>query len=436
MKALIETIIERPDPSLGSPRPAWNRRKRRQQIFFAVPPERSLRFLCCLLLSLALLPKTHAVVPAPDGGYPNFTTAEGTNSLKNLTTGVGNTAVGWSSLLSDTDGSYNTAVGAGTLLLNVGNQSTSEGTENTAVGAAALLLNTTGLGNTAVGATALLNNSTGRVNTAVGVSAIFSNTTGGNNTAVGTTALGNNTEGDGNVAVGTLALSVNTTGSNNIALGGAAGVNITTGSNNIDIGNTGAAESNTIRIGFPSLQNATYIAGITGQTVGTGGIPVYVDNQGKLGVMTSSRRFKENVHRMDDASAALFSLEPVTFRYKREFDSSGTPQFGLIAEEVAKINPALVTRDAKGDINTVRYEAVNAMLLNEFLKEHKKVQEQQADITQLNSKMANQAAIIAQQQKGMEALTTQLKEQSAQIQKVSARLEASNAMSQTAFNDR
>jgi uncharacterized coiled-coil protein SlyX len=429
MKALIETIIERPDPSLGGPRPAWNRRKRRQQIFFAVPPERSLRFLCCLLLSLALLPKTHAVVPAPDGGYPNFTTAEGTNSLKNLTTGVGNTAVGWSSLLSDTDGSYNTAVGAGTLLLNVGNQSTSEGTENTAVGAAALLLNTTGLGNTAVGATALLNNSTGRVNTAVGVSAIFSNTTGGNNTAVGTTALGNNTEGDGNVAVGTLALSGNTTGSNNIALGGAAGVNITTGSNNIDIGNTGAAESNTIRIGFPSLQNATYIAGITGQTVGTGGIPVYVDNQGKLGVMTSSRRFKENVHRMDDASAALFSLKPVTFRYKREFDSSGTPQFGLIAEEVEKINPALVTRDAKGDINTVRYEAVNAMLLNEFLKEHKKVEIQAR-------KLDDQEARIAQQQKQIETLAATVKEQSAQIQKVSAKIEARNAVVQTAFNDR
>jgi hypothetical protein len=429
MKALIETIIERPDPSLGGPRPAWNRRKRRQQIFFAVPPERSLRFLCCLLLSLALLSKTHAVVPAPDGGYPNFTTAEGTNSLKNLTTGVGNTAVGWSSLLSDTDGSYNTAVGAGTLLLNVGNQSTSEGTENTAVGAAALLLNTTGFGNTAVGATALLNNSTGRVNTAVGVSAIFSNTIGGNNTAVGTTALGNNTEGDGNVAVGTLALSGNTTGSNNIALGGAAGVNITTGSNNIDIGNTGAAESNTIRIGFPGLQNATYIAGITGQTVGTGGIPVYVDNQGKLGVMTSSRRFKENVHRMDDASAALFSLKPVTFRYKREFDSSGTPQFGLIAEEVEKINPALVTRDAKGDINTVRYEAVNAMLLNEFLKEHKKVEIQ-------THKVDDQEATIAQQQKEIQTLVASVRKQSAQIQKVSARLEAGNAVSQTAFNDR
>jgi uncharacterized coiled-coil protein SlyX len=261
------------------------------------------------------------------------------------------------------------------------------------------------------------------------VSAIFSNTTGGNNTAVGTTALGNNTEGDGNVAVGTLALSGNTTGSNNIALGGAAGVNITTGSNNIDIGNTGAAESNTIRIGFPSLQNATYIAGITGQTVGTGGIPVYVDNQGKLGVMTSSRRFKENVHRMDDASAALFSLKPVTFRYKREFDSSGTPQFGLIAEEVEKINPALVTRDAKGDINTVRYEAVNAMLLNEFLKEHKKVEIQAR-------KLDDQEARIAQQQKQIETLAATVKEQSAQIQKVSAKIEARNAVVQTAFNDR
>jgi hypothetical protein len=404
MKALIETIVERPDPSLGSSRPAWNRRKRRQQRFFAVLPERSLRFLCCLLLSLALLPKAHAVSPPPDGGYPGFNTAEGQSALLSLTTGVGNTAVGSLSLKSDTNGSFNTAVGAGTLLLNVGAQ-------NTAVGAAALLLNTTGNLNTAVGVSALSNNGSGFQNTAIGYQALNNNTTGGFNTAVGYQALNNNT-----------------TGGDNIALGAFAGSSVTTGANNIYIGEVGGfpEEFNTIRIG--ATHQATYIAGIASYTVGAG-TPVYIDNSGRLGVVTSSRRFKENIQGMDEASAALFSLKPVTFRYKQEFDNSGTPQFGLIAEEVEKINPALVTRDAKGDISTVRYEAVNAMLLNEFLKEHRKFEIQ-------TRKVNDQEATIAQQQKEIQALMASVREQSAQIQKVSARLEASNAVSQTAFNDR
>jgi hypothetical protein len=387
MKALIETIVERPDPSLGSSRPAWNRRKRRQQRFFAVLPERSLRFLCCLLLSLALLPKAHAVSPPPDGGYPGFNTAEGQSALLSLTTGVGNTAVGSLSLKSDTNGSFNTAVGAGTLLLNVGAQ-------NTAVGAAALLLNTTGNLNTAVGVSALSNNGSGFQNTAIGYQALNNNTTGGDN----------------------------------IALGAFAGSSVTTGANNIYIGEVGGfpEEFNTIRIG--ATHQATYIAGIASYTVGAG-TPVYIDNSGRLGVVTSSRRFKENIQGMDEASAALFSLKPVTFRYKQEFDNSGTPQFGLIAEEVEKINPALVTRDAKGDISTVRYEAVNAMLLNEFLKEHRKFEIQ-------TRKVNDQEATIAQQQKEIQTLMASVREQSAQIQKVSARLEAGNAVSQTAFNDR
>ena len=204
------------------------------------------------------------------------------------------------------------------------------------------------------------------------------------------------------------------TGNNNTALGFAVGDGLTTGSDNIDIGNHGVAgESGIIRIGGGS-QTATYVAGIAGQTVGAGGSTCYVDNDGKLGVFLSSRRYKENIQCMDDASAALFSLKPVTFRYKPEFDKSGTSHFGLIAEEVAEVAPNLVIHDAKGQLSTVRYEAVNAMLLNEFLKEHRKNEEQQKQIN---------------------VLTAQLKEQAAQIQKVSAQLEASKPAPQVVLNN-
>ena len=128
---------------------------------------------------------------------------------------------------------------------------------------------------------------------------------------------------------------------------------------------------------------------------------------------------------MELSSEALYALKPVTFRYKKEFDPQGILQFGLVAEDVEAVNPDLVVRDKEGKPYSVRYDQVNAMLLNEVLKEHKKVEAQQTNITQLNSKMASQAAIIAQQQKGMEALTAQLKEQAAHIQKVSAQLEFS-----------
>jgi Chaperone of endosialidase len=162
----------------------------------------------------------------------------------------------------------------------------------------------------------------------------------------------------------------NTTGDSNIAIGPSAGLNLTTGSNNIDIGAQLVGlpgDANTIRIGNFN-NNATYVAGIAGQTVGAGGSTCYVDNAGKLGVFLSARRYKENIQYMDDASAALFSLKPVTFRYTPEFDKSGTSHFGLIAEEVAEVAQDLVTHDAKGQLSTVRYEAVNVMLLNEFSK--------------------------------------------------------------------
>src|ERR1700676_3083906 len=184
-----------------------------------------------------------------------------------------------------------------------------------------------------------------------------------------------NTIGFENTANGVEALLNNTTGIGNIALGVSAGSNLTTGSNNIDIGNQGvAAEANTIRIGTAGNQTATFIAGIYG--VNEGGTPaaVYINSNGQLGTMSSSRRFKKEIKPMDQTSQAILGLQPVTFQYKS--DPTGTAQFGLIAEEVAQMDPDLVVRDAQGEIYSVRYEAVNAMLLNEFLKEHRTVEEQ------------------------------------------------------------
>ncbi len=227
-------------------------------------------------------------------------------------------------------------------------------------------------------------------------------------------------------------------------MGQAAGFLLTTGSNNIDIGNEGApAESDTIRIG--DTQTVTFIAGIRGITTGIAdALPVMIDSAGQLGTMSSSQRFKKEIKPMEQASEAILSLQPVTFQYKS--DPTGRAQFGLIAEEVAKVNPALVVRDAKGEIYSVRYDAVNAMLLNEFLKEHRKVQEQEAMITQVKSTVAKQEATIAQQQKDfhstvaqqqkeIKALTASFKEQASQIQKVSAQLEVSKPAPQTVLNN-
>ena len=368
---------------------------------------------------LAFSQITRAVIPPPDGGYPGFNTAEGQNALFSLTTGSANTAVGWYSLFSDTDGSYNTAFGAGTLLFNIGNQGTFEGTENTAIGAAALLFNTDGSDNTAVGTAALLNNTTGtnntatgefalqsntsgNLNTANGVAALYSNTTGIGNTAEGGSALAFNDSGGDNTAIGKGALSSNTSGNINIAVGSFAGFNLTTGNRNIDIGNQGVAgESDTIRVG--TSQTRAFVAGVRGVTTGNAdAINVVIDSAGQLGTMSSSKRFKKEIKPMDNASEAIHALKPVTFHYKS--DNTSTPQFGLIAEEVAEVNPDLVVRDQHGEIYTVRHDAVNAMLLNEFLKEHRAVQELKKQIA---------------------ALTATVKEQAAQIQKVSARVELS-----------
>ena len=302
------------------------------------------------------------------------------------------------------------------------------GTDNTAVGFDVLHSNTTGGQNTATGAFALYTNSTGSANTASGYIALWSNTTGFSNTAAGEAALFGNTTGFDNTAIGFDALLGNISGSNNIAVGFFAGGSLTTGNNNVDIGAAGfAGESNTIRIGRPGTQTKTFIAGISGATVT--GTAVVVNGSGQLGVAPSSQRFKQNIQPMGDASDTLLKLRPVTFEYKPEVDPKGVSQFGLVAEQVEKVNPDLVARDEQGKPYTVRYEAVNAMLLNEFLKEHKKVEEQQATIAELKS-------TVAQQQKGMEALTAQLKEQAAQIQKVSAQLELSKPAPQTVLNNR
>jgi uncharacterized coiled-coil protein SlyX len=367
---------------------------------------------------LALIQNAQAVSPAPDGGYPGGNTAEGQSALLSRITGGFNTAVGFFSLRSDMTGSFNTAIGAGALLANTADN-------NTAIGTGALFSSTTGLANTANGAFAVFSNTTGTSNTGSGYQALFSNQTGGNNTACGYLALDINTAGNNNTALGAYALAANS-GSNNVAIGYFAGQALTFGSNNIAIGSDGGSgESGTIRIGKNSDQTTTYIAGIAGQTVGMGGSTCYVDNAGKLGVFLSARRFKRDIADMAAASEALLALRPVTFHYKPELDKTGIPQFGLVAEEVAKVNPDLVTHDAKGDIYTVRYEAVNVMLLNEFLKEHRKVgrldcktQEQEATITELKSSVAKQEATISQLKKEMETVVTRLEEHDSKIQRV------------------
>jgi len=334
-----------------------------------------------------LLPMAYAITPAPDGGYPGGNTAEGQNALLNLTTGGFNTGVGFLSLRSNTTGQFNTAIGAGALLANIADQ-------NTATGSGALLSNTSGSQNTANGAFALSSNTTGEFNTAVGQGSLFSSTIGGGDTAIGYQALFSSTVGSGNTAIGSDALLNNTTGGDNIALGDSAGSLLTTGDNNIDIGNNGVAgEANTIRIGDEIVQTATYIAGINGQTA-SGGVAVFVKADGKLGTVTSSARFKDDIKPMDQASEALLALKPVTFRYKKEIDPKGIPQFGLVAEEVEKVNPDLVVRDANGKPQTVRYEQVNAMLLNEFLKEHCKVEKLEATVADLAAQLQKISAQV------------------------------------------
>lgn len=343
-------------------------------------------------------------------------TANGREALITNKSGNDNTATGFQAFF-DGKGSFNTATGSKALFGAGGRLST--GNFNVADGYQALFSNSTGISNTANGYDALLSNTTGGFNVADGANALQKNTNGGANVATGGFALHQNITGDGNTAAGFDAL-FNTTGNKNIGIGIGAGQKLTTGDNNIDIGNEGvAAETNTIRIGTQGTQAGTFIAGISG--VAVSGSQVMVNANGRLGVAASSARFKEAIKPMDKASEAILALKPVSFRYNKELDRDGTPQFGLIAEEVEKINPGLVARDEAGKPYTVRYEAVNAMLLNEFLKAHRKVQDLESDARE-------QTATIARQQKQIDSLTTGL-------QKVRDQLELNKRRPRVAAND-
>jgi trimeric autotransporter adhesin len=408
----------------------------------------------------ALSPSSIAVDPPPDGGYPNQNTAEGEDALLSGGNLSNNTAIGYHAIYSELYGGDNTAVGASALELlydaagntAVGSQAMSANTDsdyNTAVGNQALgainryadSMNTavgyhamafatafgcTAIGyyalnvterenNVAIGNESLTENSTGTYNTGVGWRSLFLNSTGFGNVGIGDQALFSSESGNQNVALGDGALLNNTTGSNNIAIGADAGTNLTRGDNNISIGNGGmTGDSGVIRIGTAGSHTALYVAGVLSSPVASAtGVGITPD--GQLGVRASSIRYKEAIKPMDKASEAIFSLRPVTFRYKKALEPKGVPQFGLVAEEVAKVNPDLVLADSNGKPYTVRYDEVNAMLLNEFLKEHHKVEEQGALIAQQRKDFE---AKIAQQQKQIEALT-------AGLQKVTARLERS-----------
>jgi hypothetical protein len=339
------------------------------------------------VVCFALAPPAGAagLSPAPDGGYPGGTTAEGDFALAILTTGAHNTALGFAALNGTTTGGDNTAIGNGALFAG-GN----------------------GGFNVATGVGALLNN-TNAFNSADGYNALFSNTGGQGNTGTGFAALNGNSAGSGNTGSGFGALFAST-GSGNTAIGTLAGAGVIT-ANGVTCLGAGAFGQN--------ATNTTWIANVYATpTISATFQPVQVSNTGQLGAPTSSIRFKHDVKPMDKTSEALLALKPVTFHYKN--DSTNTAQFGLIAEEVAKVNPDLIVRDNKGEIFSVRYDAVNAMLLNEFLKQHRMVEEQAATIAQLKS--------------GMDALVATVKEQASQIQKVSAQVELSKPAPQTVAN--
>jgi len=357
-------------------------------------------------------------------------TAVGFQALaNNAANGFGNSGFGYQALMNNTDGVGNTAIGLRALFSNTGSG-------NTGNGASALSSNTTGGNNTATGTSALFSNIDGDRNTADGNGALTSNTTGDDNTATGSGALFINGAGSGNTAIGEAALVNNITGNGNVAVGQDAGAQAT-GDGNVYIG--------TGMVGVAGESNACYIASIFSQT-SSGGAQVLINSNNKLGTVTSSKRFKEKIEPMNQTSEALFALRPVTFYYRKEIDPAGISQLGLVAEDVEKVNPDLVVRDKEGKAYSVRYDQVNAMLLNEFLKEHKKVEAQQATITDLKSAASKQEATIVQQQKEFRAatarqeneireLTASVREQAAQIQKVSAQIEICQSVARTALSD-
>ncbi len=346
-----------------------------------------------------------------------FNSATGAYSLANNTTGLRNTALGYAALYRNAGGEDNTAVGFAALYHN-----SVFASSNCAFGKSALFNNLKAETNNAFGVEALYNNLTGEPNNAFGTGALFANTEGSSNNAFGHDALRNNVDGEWNNAFGFEALKTNVSGSFNTAIGDSAGFDIT-GDGNVCIGEG--------VLGQTGVNDSTYIRNIntTAQPIVAGVDGVTVDlTTGRLGHGVSSRRYKEQIKPMDKASEMLFALKPVTYRYKKEIDPKQTLDFGLIAEEVAKVSPELAIRDAKGQVANVRYNAINAMLLNEFLKEHQQVVEQQATIAELKS-------TVAQQQKGMDVLTAQLNEQATQIQKVSAQIEMSRPVPKVVLNN-
>jgi Chaperone of endosialidase len=399
--------------------------KNRNSILVAILP---------VLACFALAPQVRGG-PCVDGCFPNFNTAQGDSAFQFLAGGAGNTGVGWRALYSVGGGLFNTGVGAGALVLNTSSN-------NTATGAAAGLLNIGGINNTANGAGALEFNIAGNDNTAVGALALINNTAS-NCTAVGSQALRDNVGAQGNTAVGVQTLQKTTTGGSfntgvgdfvmpnnvggntNTVVGAVAGLNLINGFFNTYVGDlvgsSAPDESSVIRIADPSSgfpMTACFIGGIVANAVNLGTFVEMDLATGQLFYFSSSARYKKDIKPMDKASQSIFALNPVTYRGKN--DAKGIPQFGLIAEEVAKVNPDLVALDRDGKPEAVKYEGVNAMLLNEFLKEHKKVEQQQASISELKSEM--------------QTMVAQLKEQAAQIQKVSAQVEMSKSAPQVVVN--
>ncbi len=328
--------------------------------------------------------------PTPSDGNGN--TAGGTNALVN-TTGILNTASGFAALLLNTTGNDNTASGLLALASNI------VGGQNTAIGASALFSDQ-GISNTALGFAALGSNTLGGNNTALGVNALRSNTTGILNTALGFLALGSNITGNANIALGSNALFSNISGGGNLAVGNFAGSNLVSGDTNIYIGNPGAAatESDTLRLG--NTQTSTFIAGIAGTPV-TGSI-VVIDSNGQLGIVTSSARYKRDIQTMGKRSDGLLKLRPVTFRYKQ--DPQGQRQYGLIAEEVARVYPELVTKGAKGEVESVQYHELIPMLLNEMQHQQHKLEHQQQELAEVRAQNARLEAVLGQMQTQVAAL--------------------------------
>jgi hypothetical protein len=397
-----------------------------------------------------------------------FNTAVGTNALYSATTGQRNVADGFGALFRATTASGNVAIGSTSLynnVIGVGNAAIGDNTLfnntasfNLAAGSNALFSNTTGTGNVGVGVVALHDNTTGSNNTATGNGALRSNTTGGSNTAIGSQALGSSTNSPENVAVGFRALAGTsgtngfnvavgfqaldqvTTGGQNTAVGDNALGNLVTGTLNTALGDlagsghtggdTGNVDIGGFVFGVSGESNVTRIRNI-GNTAQSSGIFVTVESIGgtKLGYQSSSARYKEKIKPMGEASETLFALKPVIFRYKADMDPAQVQQYGLIAEEVAKVNPDLVVSDPDGRPATLRFLSIQAMLLNEFLKEHRKVEQQEATIKDLKS-------LVAQQQTEMATVLARLKEQESRIEKVSTQVELHRAAPRTVANVR